>query len=277
MSHRPRKRFGQHFLHDPAVIERIIEAVAPAPGDALVEIGPGSGALTYPLAARCGALDVIELDRDLAPRLAAGADTDRIRVHQGDALRFDLAALAAERGRALRVIGNLPYNVATPLLFHVLDHAPHIRDMHFMLQKEVVERMLARPGERDYGRLAVMLAWRCRVTRVMSVGPGAFRPAPRVHSGVVRIEPHREPPFEVADPARFAEVVRRAFAQRRKTLRNALKGLVSEAGFEAAGIDPQRRAETLEPAAFAVLAAHARADRAPLGPGTATGQNGSGP
>jgi len=253
--HRPRKRFGQHFLHDPAIIRRIVAAVAPQPDDALVEIGPGRGALTPSLLERCGSLDLIELDRDLAASLTELAEGDgRLRVHAADALHYDFTALAEERGRDLRIVGNLPYNLATPILFQILHHAPRVRDVHAMLQKEVVDRMLAPPGGRDYGRLSVMMAWRCQVTRVLTVGPGAFRPPPRVRSALVRVEPRREPAFEVTDPERFVEVVNRAFGQRRKTLRNALKGLVGEDGFRAAGIDPRARAETLEPAAFAALA-----------------------
>lgn len=254
MNHRPRKRFGQHFLHDPAVIARIITAVAPAPGDRLVEIGPGEGALTLPLLERGIPLTVIELDRDLAARLAARPEAGSLlTVVQGDALKVRLADLAAP-GERLRLVGNLPYNVSTPLLFCFIAQASHIRDMHFMLQREVVERMAASPGSGAYGRLTVMLAAACRVEHLFDIGPGAFRPPPRVWSSVVRLEPWPEPPFEVPDAARFAEVVRRAFGQRRKTLRNALAGLVDEDAIRAAGCDPGVRAETLPPAAFARLA-----------------------
>lgn len=254
MNHRPRKRFGQHFLHDPSVIARIIEAVAPAPGDRLVEIGPGEGALTLPLLARGVALTVIELDRDLASSLAARPEAGTLlTVVQGDALKVQLAELAAP-GERLRLVGNLPYNVSTPLLFRFIAQAALVRDMHFMLQREVVERMAAAPGTKAYGRLTVMLAAACRVAPLFDVGPGAFRPPPRVWSSVVRLEPWPEPPFALPDPARFAEVVRRAFGQRRKTLRNALAGLVDEDAIRAVGCDPGVRAETLPPEVFARLA-----------------------
>lgn len=255
MTHRPRKRFGQHFLHDPAVIERIVTAIRPSPGERLVEIGPGEGALTLPLLAHGARLTVIELDRDLARRLAARPEAgSTLEVIEADALKVSLADLAAS-GERLRLVGNLPYNVSTPLLFHLLAQAGTIRDMHFMLQREVVERMAAGPGSKSYGRLSVMLAATCRVEALFDIGPGAFRPPPRVWSSIVRLEPWGEPPFTVADRARFAEVVRRAFGQRRKTLRNALSGLVDEAAIRAAGCDPGARAETLPAAAFARLAA----------------------
>jgi 16S rRNA (adenine1518-N6/adenine1519-N6)-dimethyltransferase len=257
MSHRPRKRFGQHFLHDPAIIERIIEAVGPAPGDRLVEIGPGEGALTLPLLERGVRLTVIELDRDLAARLAARPEAgDQLTVVQGDALKVSLASLAAP-GERLRLVGNLPYNISTPLLFRFIEQAGVIQDMHFMLQREVVERMAAPPGSKTYGRLSVMLAAACRVEALFDIGPGAFRPPPRVWSSVVRLVPWTAPPFPVPDPVLFAEVVRRAFGQRRKTLRNALSGLVDEAGIRAAGCDPGARAETLPAEAFGRLAAFA--------------------
>jgi 16S rRNA (adenine1518-N6/adenine1519-N6)-dimethyltransferase len=253
-SHRPRKRFGQHFLHDPAVIRRIIEAVHPTPGQRLVEIGPGEGALTMPLLEHGGRLTVIELDRDLAARLAARPEAQhQLTVLQGDALKLDLAGLAAP-GERLRLVGNLPYNVSTPLLFRFIAQAGVIDDMHFMLQREVVERMAAPPGSKTYGRLSVMLAAACRIEALFDIGPGAFRPPPQVWSSFVRLEPWRKPPFTIADGARFAEVVRRAFGQRRKTLRNALAGLVDEDAIRAAGCDPGARAETLPAEAFARLA-----------------------
>jgi 16S rRNA (adenine1518-N6/adenine1519-N6)-dimethyltransferase len=254
-AHRPRKRFGQHFLHDPGVLARIVAAINPQPGDRLVEIGPGLGALTLPLLARSGALDAVELDRDVIPKLAArAAGHGRLTIHEADALNFDFGAFAGD-GPRLRLCGNLPYNISTPLLFHLLAVPSAIRDMHFMLQKEVVVRMAARPGGKEYGRLTVMLAADCAVERLFDVGPGAFRPPPRVDSAVVRLVPHAAPPFPIADRQRFAAVVAAAFGQRRKTLRNALAGVVGPAGFEAAGIDPGRRAETLAPAEFAKLAA----------------------
>jgi 16S rRNA (adenine1518-N6/adenine1519-N6)-dimethyltransferase len=253
--HRARKRFGQHFLHDPGVIARIVAAIDPKPGERLVEIGPGLGALTLPLLDRIGRLEVVELDRDVIPRLA-----ERVRghgelvIHEADALDFDFGALRGT-GPRLRLCGNLPYNISTPLLFHLLESHAAIADMHFMLQKEVVARMAASPSTKAYGRLTVMLAVHCAVERLFDVGPGAFRPPPRVDSAIVRLVPHASAPFPIADPVRFAAVVAAAFGQRRKTLRNALAGVVDAAGFAAAGVDPGRRAETLEPRDFARLAA----------------------
>lgn len=259
--HRARKRFGQNFLHDPAVIGRILRAIAPRPGEPLVEIGPGLGALTVPLLAQAGALTVIEIDRDVIPRLReACGDAPGLTVIQADALEVDFAALRAPQGERLRLIGNLPYNISTPLLFHVLDAASHIRDMHFMLQKEVVRRMCAAPDTEDYGRLTVTLAARAEAAELFTVGPGAFRPAPQVDSAIVRLTP-RPPPFPIRDLARFDRIVRLAFGQRRKTLANALRGTVSPAQFAAAGVDPRARGETLSAEAFARLAN--QADDAP--------------
>jgi 16S rRNA (adenine1518-N6/adenine1519-N6)-dimethyltransferase len=260
---RARKRFGQHFLHDPAVIERIIASIAPRPGDALVEIGPGHGALTDLLLAASGSLDVIELDRDLAAALRAQhADQPRCRVHEGDALEFDYVALARARRQRLRVVGNLPYNISTPLLFGLLEAGAALLDMHFMLQKEVVDRIVAAPGSRQYGRLGVMLAPRVQATHLLDVGPGAFRPPPKVWSALVRLEMRPDPPAWAALP-QFAAVVTAAFGQRRKTLRNALGGLLSTAQIGAAGVDPGARAETLAAADFGRLAL-AVAGAAPL-------------
>jgi 16S rRNA (adenine1518-N6/adenine1519-N6)-dimethyltransferase len=251
---RPRKRFGQHFLHDPAVIERIVAAIAPRKGDALVEIGPGPGALTEPLLREAEALDIIEIDRDLAAVLRGRyADRAGLRVHEGDALEFDFAELARERGCKLRVIGNLPYNISTPLLFHLLEAGEAIVDMHFMLQKEVVDRIVAVPGNRQYGRLGVMLAPRVQATKLMDIGPGAFRPPPKVWSAIVRLE-MRADALPWATLPQFGTVVAAAFGQRRKTLRNALGGLLSAAQISAAGIDPGARAETLAAADFGRLA-----------------------
>jgi len=249
-----RRRFGQHFLHDPAVIARILAAIDPRPGDALIEIGPGRGALTRGLLARVGCLEAIEIDRDLVPSLRAMAvGLGELVVHEADALKVDYAALA--HGRRLRVCGNLPYNISTPLLFHLLEFPGHLRDLHFMLQREVVERMAARPGTRSYGRLTVMLATSVTVEKLFTVAPGAFHPPPKVQSAVVRLIPHPTPPFSLAARERFARLVAAAFGQRRKTLRNSLNGHVDAAGFREAGIDPRRRAETLTPAEFARLAA----------------------
>jgi 16S rRNA (adenine1518-N6/adenine1519-N6)-dimethyltransferase len=249
-----RKRFGQHFLHDPAVIDRILACIAPRPGEALVEIGPGQGALTASLLRAAGTLDVVEIDRDLATALRqAYAGQPALRVHTGDALEFDYGALARERGGRLRVVGNLPYNISTPLLFRLLEFSEQIIDMHFMLQKEVVERIVAGTGSRQYGRLGVMLAPRVRATRLFEIGPGAFRPAPRVWSAVVRLEVQAAPPQWAQGP-HYGMVVAAAFGQRRKTLRNALAGLLSASQIAAAGIDPGARAETLAAEQFGRLA-----------------------
>jgi len=256
---RARKRFGQHFLHDPAVIQRIIAAVAPRPGEALVEIGPGPGALTRPLLAAAGALDVIEIDRDLAAALHAELGSrPGFVLHAGDALEFDWRALQRARGLRLRLVGNLPYNISTPLLFRLLEARDAVHDMHFMLQKEVVDRIVAAPGSGAYGRLGVMLAPFLEATRLFDIGPGAFRPPPRVHSSIVRLRVRARAPAWAECPA-YARVVAAAFAQRRKTLRNALRGLVDAAGFAATGIDPQARAETLGPEQFGALARAASA------------------
>jgi 16S rRNA (adenine1518-N6/adenine1519-N6)-dimethyltransferase len=244
MSHQPRKRFGQHFLHDPGVIRRIVAAIGPQPGDRLVEIGPGAGAITFELLRAVGRLDAVELDRDLVePLRERSRGIGELVVHGADALRFDFCALATG-GAKVRLVGNLPYNISTPLLFHLLDQSHCIRDMHFMLQKEVVERMAAGPGGKDYGRLSVMLQARCTVIPLFAIGPGAFRPPPKVDSAIVRLVPLAQPP-DIADQAVFARLVAAAFAQRRKTLRNGLKGLLSAEAIAGLGIDPGARAEQL--------------------------------
>jgi len=256
---RARRRFGQNFLHDPLVISRIVAAIRPQAGEALVEIGPGMGALTRPLLAAAGRLEVVEIDRDLAASLRSEFAGDaRFALYEADALEFDFAAHSAGLGLPLRVVGNLPYNISTPLLFHLLGSAHAIRDMHFMLQKEVVDRIVAAPGSEAYGRLGVMLAPRVRAERVLEVGPGAFRPAPRVWSAVVRLEVVPQPPAWALLP-QYAAVVTAAFGQRRKTLRNALRTLLDEAAITAAGVDPGARAETLAPQAFGALAQAAAA------------------
>jgi 16S rRNA (adenine1518-N6/adenine1519-N6)-dimethyltransferase len=250
----PRKRFGQHFLHDPRIIERIVNVIAPERGQNVVEIGPGLGALTFPLLARLGQLDVIEIDRDAIRELKAKTDGSALRIHEGDVLRFDLRELASG-GRKLRLVGNLPYNISTPLLFHLLEQRAVIEDMHFMLQKEVVARMAAKANDDSYGRLSVMLAPWAEVTALFDVGPGAFRPPPRVTSSIVRLRPYAQPPFVIADHDAYARVVRAAFTQRRKTLRNALKQLLDPEAIESCDIDPGARAETISPERFALLAA----------------------
>ena len=253
MNTRPRKRFGQHFLHDRRVIERIVAAVAPAPGDRMVEVGPGEGALTGPLLAAAGRLEVIEIDRDLAAALRARDDwPGELVVHAADVLRFDFRALADD-GR-LRIVGNLPYNISTPLLFHLLEQRDAVADMHFMLQREVVDRMVAGPGGRDYGRLSVMLQATCEASSLFRVAPGAFRPPPAVESAVVRLVPRARPAVPPELEPAFAAIVRDAFAARRKTLRNGLRGRLSAAAIEAAGVDPGARPETLSVSAFAALA-----------------------
>jgi 16S rRNA (adenine1518-N6/adenine1519-N6)-dimethyltransferase len=249
-----RKRFGQHFLHDRGVIERILQAYRPRAGETLVEIGPGRGALTLPLLERVPRLHAVELDRDIVaqlPALAAGRGGELV-LHQADALKFDFTTLAHDGH--LRLIGNLPYNISTPLLFHLLDQAQAIDDMLFMVQKEVALRLAATPGGKDYGRLSGMIQWRCTVEQLFDVGAGAFTPPPKVESSVVRLRPHATP-TPSADAERFAQVVQMAFAQRRKTLRNSLRPLVDEAGFVRAGVDPIRRPETLSLEEFARLTA----------------------
>jgi len=248
-----RKRFGQHFLHDPGILDRIAAAVDPQPHDRLVEIGPGRGALTRRLLGRPATLDAIEIDRDLAQllRTELGAPGGFV-LHETDALEFDYRALAHERGGRLRVVGNLPYNISTPLLFHLLAQREAIADMHVMLQKEVIARMAAKAGESDYGRLTIMLAPWVEVEWLFDVGPGAFQPPPRVWSAVARLTVRTTPAFEVS--GNFAAVVAAAFAHRRKTLRNALRGLATQEQIQAAGQDPMARPETLTPAAFNAVA-----------------------
>ncbi len=258
-----RKRFGQHFLHDRAVVARIVDAVAPAQGQHIVEIGPGRGALTWALLARARSLDAIEIDRDLAALLAADPRAaGGLRMHVEDALRSDFAALRGA-GPRLRIVGNLPYNISTPLMFELLRQRDSIEDMHFMLQKEVVDRMTARPGGKEYGRLTVMLAAHAQVDALFDVGPGAFQPPPRVWSAVVRLRPCRTPNFEFGDDRLLRMLVTAAFSHRRKTLRNGLKGLLSAVEIEGCGIDPGLRPEVLEPAQFGRLAAHLHARTAP--------------
>ncbi|MCW5665360.1 MAG: 16S rRNA (adenine(1518)-N(6)/adenine(1519)-N(6))-dimethyltransferase RsmA [Piscinibacter sp.] len=249
MSHTARKRFGQHFLVDDGVIAAIVRAIGPRPGEAIVEIGPGLGALTQPLLERCGALTVVELDRDLAARLRKRAGLD---VVEADVLTVDFAALAQRLARPLRVVGNLPYNISTPILFHLLGAVDRVADQHFMLQKEVVERMVAGPGGKDYGRMTVMLQWRYEIEPVLEVPPEAFDPPPRVDSAVVRMTPLRAVP--AVDAARLSEIVTVAFSQRRKLLRHTL-GRWLEQHAPGAGFDLQRRAEEVPVAEYVALAA----------------------
>jgi len=250
---RPRKRFGQNFLHDRRVLERIIAVLDLSPEDRVVEIGPGRGALTRHLLPRCRRLDVVEIDRDLVALLRETfAGEQRLHIHQADALEFDFRALAAA-GEKLRVVGNLPYNISTPLLFHLFAQRDAVAEMVFMLQKEVVDRLAARPGGRQYGRLSVMAQYHCRIERLFTVHPGSFHPRPRVLSALVRLLPHPQPPVVIGTYRDFETVVARAFGQRRKTLRNALRDLLPEEAIRACGIDPGSRAETLSLADFASL------------------------
>ena len=256
MKHQARKRFGQHFLTDKAVIAEIVDAIDPQPGQAMVEIGPGLAAMTQPLVERLGHLQVIELDRDLAARLR---QHKQLTVHEADVLKVDITALAAGLGmQTLRVVGNLPYNISTPILFHLLDHVAVIQDQHFMLQKEVVERMVATPSSAAYGRLSVMLQWRYAMEMVVEVGPMAFDPPPRVDSAVVRMTPHAQPaPLPVA---LLSELVQVAFSQRRKLLRHTLGKWLQERGV-AADFDVQRRAEEVAVAEYVQLAQRVGASR----------------
>ena len=256
MKHQARKRFGQHFLTDNAVIAEIVDAIDPQPGQAMVEIGPGLAAMTQPLVERLGHLQVIELDRDLAARLR---QHKQLTVHEADVLKVDITALAATLGtQALRVVGNLPYNISTPILFHLLDHVAVIQDQHFMLQKEVVERMVAAPSTAAYGRLSVMLQWRYAMEMVVEVGPMAFDPPPRVDSAVVRMTPHAQPaPLPVT---LLSELVQVAFSQRRKLLRHTLGKWLQERGV-GSDFDVQRRAEEVTVADFVLLAQQVSASR----------------
>jgi len=252
---RAKKRLGQHFLHDPGVIRRLVEAIRPQPSDTMVEIGGGPGALTIPLSEKLERLHVVEVDRELAAALPSRvAHPERLVVHEGDALEFDFGALAAGP-HSLRVVGNLPYNISTPLLFHLAGFASVIKDLHVMLQREVVERITAAPGGKDYGRLTVMLALFARAEACFDIGPGAFKPPPKVWSTVVRLVPHAAPPFAVHDRARFAALVAHLFSMRRKTLGRALKGRLTPEAIASVGIDPKARPETLAPADFARLVA----------------------
>lgn len=240
-AHLPRKRFGQNFLVDAHYINRIVTAIAPAPGERIVEIGPGQSALTGPLIARAGHVTAIEIDRDLAARLTTAWTPEQLTLHVVDALEFDFSTL----GDKLRIVGNLPYNISSPLLFHLAQHDDRIVDLHVMLQKEVVARMTAAPGTADYGRLTVMLQVKFAIARLFAVPPGAFRPVPAVDSAVARLTPLRAAKPALNDEALFARVVAAAFGQRRKTLRNALSAICDARAIEAVGIDPAARGETL--------------------------------
>ena len=252
MKHLPKKRFGQNFLTDADIIRSLVEAIHPQPDDIMVEIGPGLGAMTKPLLQRLNHLHAVELDRDIVAWMQQHYPADKIIIHNVDALKFDFASL----GEKIRVVGNLPYNISTPILFHLLDNVGHIIDMHFMLQKEVVERMVAAPSTPEYGRLSVMLQYRLQMEYLFTVPPEAFDPAPKVESAFVRAMPYATLPFPAKNETLFGRIVSAAFGQRRKTLRNTLKGLLDDAGFAAVGINPQLRAENLGVAQFVAIANH---------------------
>ena len=256
MSHTPRKRFGQNFLRDDSIIEAIARAIAPTDADHVLEIGPGEGALTEALITSGCRLDAIELDRDLRTRLLAAFSTHiGFTLHSADALQFDFASVATDNAR-LRVVGNLPYNISTPLIFKLLGQSEVIADMHFMLQLEVVERLAASPGSKDWGRFGVMAQFQCQVEHLFDVPPEAFYPPPKVQSAVVRLRPHSEPPYPNVDRASLSKVVTQAFSQRRKTLRNNFKGTLDDSDFDALQIDPSARAETLSIDDFVAITTH---------------------
>ena len=250
--HRARKRFGQHFLHDRNIIDRILRALNPAPGDNLIEIGPGQGALTLPLLKVCQRLTAIELDRDLVPILQRAAEPiGELEIINADILEFELETLTAT-GK-FRVVGNLPYNISTPLMFHLLDSVGRIEDMHFMVQKEVAQRIVASPGDAHYARLSIMLQNLCQCEYLFEVAPGCFTPPPRVDSAVIRMIPLNAPAYDVGDQATFSNIVQLAFGQRRKTIANSLKSQFTRDAIIACDIDPGLRAENLSIGDFARL------------------------
>ncbi|MCX7176959.1 MAG: 16S rRNA (adenine(1518)-N(6)/adenine(1519)-N(6))-dimethyltransferase RsmA [Proteobacteria bacterium] len=259
VKHVPRKRFGQNFLVSSGVVAKIVVTIAPQHDDVLVEIGPGLGALTEPLLDSLDHLHVVEIDRDLIARLRERFTPERLTIHEGDALKFDFSILGGKQHSCLRVVGNLPYNISTPLLFHLAEYADQIRDMHFMLQKEVVDRMVSPPGGPEYGRLSVMLQYRYEMERLFLVPPGAFDPAPKVASAIVRMIPRPVSALAASDPTVFAKVVTAAFGQRRKMLRNTLREMLTEAELAALGIQPTARAEELGVAEFVRIANAANA------------------
>lgn len=252
MKHIPRKRFGQNFLTDQQVLHDIIRVIDPQPDDTMVEIGPGLAAMTRLLLTSLKQLHVVELDRDLVARLEKNFEPNRLIIHSADALQFDFASIPVAAERKLRVVGNLPYNISSPLLFHLAEIAPRVQDQHFMLQKEVVERMVAEPGSKTYGRLSVMLQWRYHMDLLFIVPPTAFDPPPKVDSAIVRMIPWKEP--LACDQARLEQVVTKAFSQRRKVIRNCVAGLLSESDLIDAGIDPQVRPETVSLEQYVALA-----------------------
>ena len=256
--HRARKRFGQNFLHDIGVIQRIIDSVNPKPGDNIVEIGPGLGALTEHLFEAAGTIHVVELDRDLVERLQRRfGNEENFHIHSSDALKFDFSTLASN-GK-LRIVGNLPYNISTPLLFHLIDQIDSIQDIHCMLQKEVVDRICAGPGDNNYGRLSIMLQYHCQAQHLFNVGADAFQPPPKVESAILRLTPHAQQHVMIDDKKLFAQLVSQAFNQRRKTLRNSLKNYLSAEAIESLDINPSARPETLSLDDFARLSNHSKA------------------
>lgn len=252
MKHIPRKRFGQNFLTDDTVLYNIIRVIDPQPKDTMVEIGPGLAAMTRLLLEGVEQMHVVELDRDLVERLKKSFDPKRLIIHSADALQFDFSSIPVPAGSKLRVVGNLPYNISSPLLFHLAEMAPHVQDQHFMLQKEVVERMVAEPGSKTYGRLSVMLQWRYYMELMFVVPPTAFDPPPRVDSAIVRMIPLPNP--LPCDQAKLEQVVLKAFSQRRKVIRNCLAGMFSESDLLEAGVDPQARPETIPLEQYVALA-----------------------
>ncbi len=263
--HQARKRFGQNFLTDTGIITRLVRSIAPRADDLMVEIGPGQGALTRPLMDELEHLHAVELDRDLIALLQRTLSERRLTLHQADALRFDFSTLVPEGDtRRLRVVGNLPYNISTPLMFHLISQIHVVQDMHFMLQKEMVDRLVAVPGTSDWGRLSIMIQYHCQTDFLFMVPPESFSPAPKVDSAIVRLVPHETLPHPVTDYPRFAALVNQVFTQRRKAIRNGLKSFLAPAEIEAAGIDPGLRPEQLSLADFAALgnAAAARASHA---------------
>lgn len=254
-NHQPRKRFGQNFLHDPGIIDNIVRAIAPQASDLMVEIGPGLGALTEHLVDSVSNLAVVELDRDLIPNLKISfATRNNFHIYQGDALKFDYQQIIDDlAGDSMRIVGNLPYNISTPLLFHLISYSNRIHDMHFMLQKEVVDRLAAGVGESAYGRLGIMIQYYCRVEPLFIVPPSAFNPPPRVDSAIVRLVPHDTLPITTQCTKTLNKVVTKAFTQRRKTIRNALKSVADDALLEQAGINPELRPEQISLAQFVRL------------------------
>lgn len=251
--HVARKRFGQHFLHDKNVIQRLVDFIQPKENQHLVEIGPGQGALTLPILKKTGRLDVIELDYDLIPALKLRClGKGALIVHQADALEFDFNAIK-DTNESLRIIGNLPYNISTPLIFHLLTFADSIDDMYFMLQKEVVDRMAAQPGNKDYGRLGIMVQYHCKVTSLFDVSPDAFYPPPQVNSSVVKLIPYHEFPYKALKYDHFAHMVKLAFSHRRKTIRNCFKTIINDDDWKKTSIDPQLRPEQLTVSDYVTL------------------------